>query len=83
MNPPFITEKLFYSLKGRVKTRFTERAGSGFEGGAMKQTLLFFLLGVLLVAFSGCNTIKGAAKGFTQDWDEAKKVDDWLQKHAW
>lgn len=49
----------------------------------MKQTILFLLLGVLLVSFSGCNTVKGAAKGFGEDWKEAKKIDDWLQKNAW
>lgn len=53
----------------------------------MKQALLFFLLGALLVSFAGCNTIKGAADGFGKDvsttWEKAKKADDWLQKNAW
>lgn len=53
----------------------------------MKQAMLFLLLGVFLVSFSGCSTIKGAAKGaaegFSQDWQKAKKIDDWLREHAW
>lgn len=53
----------------------------------MKQAIFFLILGFLLVSFSGCNTVKGAAKGaadgFSQDWKEAKKIDDWLQKNAW
>ncbi len=49
----------------------------------MKRLIYFFLFSSLLLGFSGCNTLKGAADGFTKDWAEAKKVDDWLQKHAW
>lgn len=49
----------------------------------MKHVILLFLLSVLLFTLSGCNTVKGAADGFTKDWREAQKVDDWLQKHAW
>jgi hypothetical protein len=57
----------------------------------MKRLIYFFLFSALLLGFSGCNTFKGAAggftegltEGFTKDWAEAKKIDDWLQKHAW
>jgi len=61
--------------------------GIDMQGGGMKQTILFLFLSVLLVSFSGCNTIKGAAEGLGKDtgitWQKAKKADDWLQKHAW
>lgn len=49
----------------------------------MRYYILVFLLAVLAISFSGCNTLKGAAEGFGRDWQEAKKVDDWLQKNAW
>ncbi|MFC1658764.1 hypothetical protein ACFL1D_05210 [Candidatus Omnitrophota bacterium] len=38
---------------------------------------------ILLFALSGCETLKGAAEGFSQDWQNAKKVDNWLQEHLW
>lgn len=53
----------------------------------MKKVNLFLLLLAFLITVSGCNTIQGAAKGaaagLSKDWQGAKKIDDWLQKHAW
>ncbi len=49
----------------------------------MRKTILFLLSVVFLTLCAGCNTLKGAADGFSKDWQEAKKVDDWLQRNAW
>lgn len=49
----------------------------------MKNLFLALSLIFFCSILAGCNTLKGAANGFTKDWDEAKKIDDWLQKHAW
>ena len=38
---------------------------------------------LLLVVLSGCETVKGAAEGFCRDWQNAKKVDDWMRKNLW
>lgn len=53
----------------------------------MKKIVFFTILIVFAVVSSGCNTVKGAAAGFSKDvsttWEKAKKTDDWLQEHAW
>lgn len=54
----------------------------------MKKLILSLaLISFCAIAFTGCNTIKGTAKGaaedFSKGWQAAKKIDDWLQKHAW
>ncbi|MGD9014543.1 MAG: hypothetical protein PVI33_00745 [Candidatus Omnitrophota bacterium] len=38
---------------------------------------------LLLIVLSGCETFKGAADGFYRDWQNAKKVDDWMREHLW
>ena len=42
----------------------------------------------LLVIFSsGCETFKGAAEGFSLDWQSAKenvqKMDSWIRENLW
>jgi hypothetical protein len=47
---------------------------------------------MVLIVFTGCQTIKGAASGFSQDlhnatnpdkngWNALKKTDAWILKH--
>ena len=54
----------------------------------------FLSLLILLVVFSGCQTIRGATTGFGQDvqnisnpdqngWNSLEKVDAWIQKNMW
>lgn len=49
----------------------------------MKKYIFFFLLSAAVWALSGCNTLKGAASGFGQDWKGLEKADQWLQQNAW
>jgi len=48
-----------------------------------KPALSICVLYLFLMLLSGCETFKGAADGFYRDWQNAKKVDDWLQEHLW
>jgi hypothetical protein len=43
------------------------------------------LLGLIVftVSLIGCNTVKGAAAGAKQDWEDAKKADDQMEKTLW
>ncbi len=53
----------------------------------VKKCILIFILFSLVIVISGCETVKGAAKGaaegFQKDWESAKKVDDWMRKNLW
>jgi predicted small secreted protein len=53
---------------------------------------LLLLMG--LIVFTGCQTIKGTASGFSQDvhnaadpdkngWNALERVDAWMQKYMW
>jgi len=58
-----------------------------------KNTHLFALLMVLII-FTGCETMHGAATGFGQDvqnlpnpdkngWNTLENMDDWMRKNLW
>ena len=38
---------------------------------------------IILVFASGCHTVEGASKGAQQDYEDAKKADEWMQKNLW
>ena len=48
-----------------------------------RSALAICVLYLLLIVLSGCETVKGAAQGFTRDWQNAEKVDKWLRKNLW
>lgn len=52
-----------------------------------KKGVIFFILFILLVLIGGCETIKGAFTGATdgarKDWEQARKIDDWMRKNLW
>jgi predicted small secreted protein len=48
-----------------------------------KKTVLLLGLIVFTVSLIGCNTVKGAAAGAKQDWEDAKKADDQMEKTLW
>jgi predicted small secreted protein len=52
-----------------------------------KKTSLILFLGVFILTLCGCATVKGAAKGakegFGEDWQAAKKCDEWMRKNLW
>jgi predicted small secreted protein len=60
----------------------------------MSKKVHYLLLMILLMASTGCETVKGAANGLGQDvhnlsnpdkngWNALKKADDWVQKNVW
>jgi predicted small secreted protein len=46
---------------------------------------------MLLITLSGCETVKGVAKGFSQDWQNTadnieygfKQTDKWIRENLW
>lgn len=53
----------------------------------IKKSILLFLVCIFMVIASGCNTVskaaKGAGEGAKEDWENAKKTDDWMRKNLW
>lgn len=60
----------------------------------MTKNAHYLLLLMVLMVFSGCETVKGAATGMSQDvqnagnpdkngWNALKKTDAWMQEHMW
>ncbi len=60
----------------------------------MSKKIHYLLLLMVLIVFTGCQTIKGAATGFGQDvqnisnpdqngWNALKKADAWIQQNMW
>jgi predicted small secreted protein len=53
----------------------------------MKKAVMFLVLAAAMIAFSGCNTISGAAKGakegMKKDAQAFKKSDQWMQENLW
>jgi uncharacterized protein YceK len=60
----------------------------------MSKRNIFLILVALVFFLNGCGTIKGAAVGtgaaawslaggIKEDYDTAKKVDNWMQKNLW
>ncbi|MFH1413313.1 MAG: hypothetical protein ABIG56_00485 [Candidatus Omnitrophota bacterium] len=53
----------------------------------LKKCLALFTLTIFLLLASGCGTIKGAAEGAfygaKEDWEAAKKADQWFQENLW
>lgn len=41
------------------------------------------LLFSIIILFSGCETLKGAANGFKKDWDNFTKWDSEFQEVLW
>ena len=48
-----------------------------------RPALMICALYLLVMVLSGCETVKGAAQGFAKDWENAKKVDDWMRENLW
>ncbi len=48
----------------------------------LKKWQIFFVLTVVL-AFQGCETIKGASEGFKKDWKDLKKIDSQMKRNLW
>ena len=48
-----------------------------------RMALGFCTLFILLILLSGCETVKGAATGFVKDWENAGKIDAWMQENLW
>jgi len=60
----------------------------------MSKILHYLLLLLVLAIPTGCETINGAATGFSKDvqntanpdkngWNAIKNVDAWMQEHMW
>ena len=60
----------------------------------MSKNIHYLLLLMVLVVFTGCQTVKGAASGFCQDvhnvtdpaqngWNAIEKADAWIQQNMW
>ena len=60
----------------------------------MTKYLHYFLLLMVLIVPTGCQTVQGAANGFGQDvhnaadpnqngWNAVKKADVWIQDNLW
>jgi len=49
----------------------------------LRSALIICGLYLLLLIVSGCETAKGAAQGFTKDWQTAMKADKWLRENLW
>ena len=47
----------------------------------------FFILSLLFILLSGCETIRssfqGATGGANKDWEVIKRADDWIRKNLW
>lgn len=52
-----------------------------------KKGIVIFILPLLFILISGCETIKGAFGGATdgarRDWEQARRIDDWMRKNLW
>ena len=48
-----------------------------------KAPLIILGLYLVLISLAGCETVKGAAEGFSRDWQNAKKVDKWMRENLW
>ena len=52
-----------------------------------KVSLVILGLYFILVSLTGCETVKGMAKGgaegFAKDWQNAKKTDKWIEENLW
>lgn len=52
-----------------------------------KAPLIILGLYLILIFLAGCETVKGAAKGgaegFSEDWENTKKVDKWMRETLW
>ena len=60
----------------------------------MSKNVHYVLLLLGLIAFTGCETVHGAACGFAQDvqnipnpdkngWNAAERADAWVQRNLW
>ena len=43
---------------------------------------LVSVLGLILL-MQGCGTVKGARKGFKEDWKTVLQADDWMRENMW
>jgi predicted small secreted protein len=48
-----------------------------------KKVFVLPVLLLVLILFTGCETIKGAAEGAKKDWQALEKADDWMRKNLW
>jgi len=48
-----------------------------------KRLFVFFVVGWICVIASGCETFKGASRGFAEDWNKLKKWDKEFQETYW
>jgi predicted small secreted protein len=54
------------------------------KGGEMtRRAVLLFILLAFVISLSGCHTVKGAAEGAKQDYEDAQKADAWMRKNLW
>ena len=49
----------------------------------MRKVFLVFLLAVLALVTSGCQTVKGAGGDAYSAWQAVKKADAWMQENWW
>lgn len=53
----------------------------------LKKSIVLFALSVFVVLITGCQTIKGGAKGAAEgmkkDWQTALEADAWIKKNLW
>jgi hypothetical protein len=60
----------------------------------MPKNAHYLLLLMVLIVFTGCQTVKGAASGFSQDvqnlsdpnqngWNALEKADAWMRQNMW
>ena len=60
----------------------------------MSKNIHYLLLLMILVVFTGCQTVKGASSGFCQDvhnvtnpdqngWNALEKADAWMRQNMW
>lgn len=52
-----------------------------------RSALIICVLYLLLMVLNGCCTVKGAVQGgvegFSEDWETAKKADEWIRENLW
>jgi hypothetical protein len=49
----------------------------------IKRGTICFILSILVILISGCETFKGAFQGSKKDWESVKKADEWMRKNLW
>ncbi len=49
----------------------------------MYSKMLVIVVFVLALSFQGCNTLKGAAEGFKEDWKIVGEVDERMREAMW